>query len=41
MIRNFFSTKGFLVVMERPERFMDLFDVLSAYGRLDEQTGID
>lgn len=25
--------------MERPEKFMDLFDVLSAYGRLDEPTG--
>lgn len=35
LIKNF-SSKGFLIVMERPAQFMDLFDVISAYGRLDE-----
>lgn len=25
-----------MIVMERPEKCIDLFDVISAYGRLDE-----
>lgn len=25
-----------MLVMERPNNFMDLFDVLSVYGRLDD-----
>ena len=33
-----FSTKGFLIVMERPPLCMDMFDLVSAYGRLDETT---
>uniref|UniRef100_A0A0N5CB36 Serine/threonine-protein kinase 1 n=1 Tax=Strongyloides papillosus TaxID=174720 RepID=A0A0N5CB36_STREA len=32
----FANSKGFLIVMERPENCMDLFDVISGYGRLDE-----
>ncbi|KAI1707140.1 protein kinase domain-containing protein [Ditylenchus destructor] len=32
----FAGSKGFMIVMERPEHFMDLFDVISVYGRLDE-----
>lgn len=26
-----------MIVMERPSNFMDLFDVVGTYGRLDEQ----
>uniref|UniRef100_A0A0N4ZKE2 Serine/threonine-protein kinase 1 n=1 Tax=Parastrongyloides trichosuri TaxID=131310 RepID=A0A0N4ZKE2_PARTI len=32
----FANPKGFLIVMERPENCMDLFDIISGYGRLDE-----
>ncbi|TKR66769.1 hypothetical protein L596_023012 [Steinernema carpocapsae] len=34
----FASSKGFMIVMERPTNCMDLFDVVSKYGRLDEVT---
>ncbi|CAJ0578473.1 unnamed protein product, partial [Mesorhabditis spiculigera] len=34
----FANSKGFLLVMERPEECMDLFDLVAKYGRLDETT---
>ncbi|CAD5222627.1 unnamed protein product [Bursaphelenchus xylophilus] len=33
----FASSKGFMIIMERPEHCLDLFDVLHVYGRLDEE----
>lgn len=36
LIDWFANSKGFLIVMERPEQCMDLFDLISAYGYLDE-----
>ncbi|PAV74793.1 hypothetical protein WR25_11811 [Diploscapter pachys] len=38
LIDWFANTKGFLIVMERPPLCMDMFDLVSAYGRLDETT---
>ncbi|VDN03542.1 unnamed protein product [Thelazia callipaeda] len=32
----FANSKGFLIVMERPEQCMDLFDLISIYGYVDE-----
>ncbi|VDM45742.1 unnamed protein product [Toxocara canis] len=36
LIDWFANSKGFLIVMERPEEFMDLFDLISIYGSLSE-----
>ncbi|VDK55003.1 unnamed protein product [Anisakis simplex] len=36
LIDWFANSKGFMIVMERPEEFMDLFDLISIYGCLDE-----
>ncbi|VDN89571.1 unnamed protein product [Brugia pahangi] len=36
LIDWFANSKGFLVVMERPEQCLDLFDLISVYGYLDE-----
>ncbi|EYC06689.1 hypothetical protein Y032_0074g837 [Ancylostoma ceylanicum] len=38
LIDWFANSKGFLIVMERPENCMDIFDLISTYGRLDEDT---
>ncbi|KAK0419054.1 hypothetical protein QR680_013926 [Steinernema hermaphroditum] len=38
LIDWFASSKGFMIVMERPSNCMDLFDVVSKFGRLDEVT---
>uniref|UniRef100_A0A1I7YX23 Serine/threonine-protein kinase 1 n=1 Tax=Steinernema glaseri TaxID=37863 RepID=A0A1I7YX23_9BILA len=38
LIDWFASSKGFMIVMERPPNCMDLFDVVSKFGRLDEVT---
>ncbi|CAI4230684.1 unnamed protein product [Auanema sp. JU1783] len=38
LIDWFASSKGFLIVMERPYTCMDVFDLVSTYGRLDEAT---
>uniref|UniRef100_A0A0K0DDX0 Serine/threonine-protein kinase 1 n=1 Tax=Angiostrongylus cantonensis TaxID=6313 RepID=A0A0K0DDX0_ANGCA len=38
LIDWFANSKGFLIVMERPENCMDLFDLISTYGKLDEDT---
>ncbi|GMT17108.1 hypothetical protein PFISCL1PPCAC_8405 [Pristionchus fissidentatus] len=34
----FANSKGFVVVMERPKECCDVFDLVSRYGRLDEDT---
>ncbi|EFO20879.2 CAMK/PIM protein kinase [Loa loa] len=36
LIDWFANSKGFLIVMERPEQCLDLFDLISVYGYLDE-----
>uniref|UniRef100_A0A915PHG9 Serine/threonine-protein kinase 1 n=1 Tax=Setaria digitata TaxID=48799 RepID=A0A915PHG9_9BILA len=36
LIDWFANSKGFLIVMERPEQCLDLFDLISIYGYLDE-----
>lgn len=36
LIDWFANSKGFLIVMERPVQCMDLFDLISVYGYLDE-----
>ncbi|VDO25030.1 unnamed protein product, partial [Heligmosomoides polygyrus] len=36
LIDWFANSKGFLIVMERPENCMDIFDLISTYGKLDE-----
>ncbi|KAI6188787.1 Protein kinase domain-containing protein [Aphelenchoides besseyi] len=36
LIDWFASSKGFMIVMERPEKCLDLFDVIAMYGRLEE-----
>ncbi|KAL6725379.1 hypothetical protein Aduo_007435 [Ancylostoma duodenale] len=38
LIDWFANSKGFLIVMERPENCMDIFDLISTYGRLDEDS---
>ncbi|VDM64202.1 unnamed protein product [Angiostrongylus costaricensis] len=38
LIDWFANSKGFLIVMERPENCMDIFDLISTYGKLDEDT---
>ncbi|KAK6746202.1 hypothetical protein RB195_012363 [Necator americanus] len=38
IIEWFANSKGFLIVMERPENCMDIFDLISTYGKLDEDT---
>uniref|UniRef100_A0A1I7X8P4 non-specific serine/threonine protein kinase n=1 Tax=Heterorhabditis bacteriophora TaxID=37862 RepID=A0A1I7X8P4_HETBA len=38
LIDWFANSKGFLIVMERPSTCMDVFDLVSTYGRLDETT---
>ncbi|CAD6188350.1 unnamed protein product [Caenorhabditis auriculariae] len=38
LIDWFANSKGFLIVMERPENCMDVFDLVSLHGRLDEAT---
>uniref|UniRef100_A0A9J2PZI1 Serine/threonine-protein kinase 1 n=1 Tax=Ascaris lumbricoides TaxID=6252 RepID=A0A9J2PZI1_ASCLU len=37
LIDWFANSKGFMIVMERPDEFMDLFDLISIYGGLDEK----
>lgn len=37
----FSNRRGFLIVMQRPRAFMDLFDFLDTFGRLDEQIARD
>ncbi|CAG9532677.1 unnamed protein product [Cercopithifilaria johnstoni] len=36
LIDWFANSKGFLIVMERPQQCLDLFDLISIYGYLDE-----
>ncbi|CAJ0942254.1 unnamed protein product, partial [Mesorhabditis belari] len=38
LIDWFANSKGFLIVMERPAECMDLFDLVTTHGRLDETT---
>lgn len=38
LIDWFANSKGFLIVMERPENCMDIFDLISTYGKLDEDS---
>ncbi|WKY01764.1 hypothetical protein Q1695_015626 [Nippostrongylus brasiliensis] len=38
LIDWFANSKGFLIVMERPENCMDIFELISTYGKLDEDS---